>query len=213
MIKEKFKRLPREEKVNVITHGMAIPMGLIAIPILMILGYQHGGWYHLLGLSIFGLSLLMVYTSSTIYHVSMNPSRKKMLQIVDHICIYFLIAGTHTPFIFRFMNNQTGAIFMAIMWSLVVFGIFYKLFFIGRFKKFSLILYIFMGTMGVFIMDPMITQMPDACFYWLCLGGISYLVGVIFYVWESLPYGHGIWHLFVIGGSVGHYLALVEGYW
>ena len=196
------------EYANVITHGFGMLMTLISIPILIYYGYD-GSFLHLSGLLAFSISLLMVYTASTFYHKAIDKDLKHKLRIIDHICIYFLIAGSHTPFIFYYLNNSTGYIFLAVMWLLVLLGVVFKLFFTGRFDNLSVAMYVGMGWMSVFVMDEILQTMSTTCFNWLIGGGVFYMVGTIFYKWESLPYHHSIWHLFVLAGSFCHFVALM----
>ncbi len=200
--------LSREEIANIVTHGIGFVLFAIASPILIQLASKSGTWYQILGLIIFCLSLLMVYSSSTIYHSLLDQRLKSTFRKIDHICIYFLIAGTHTPFLLLYLNKPYGWIFLVLLWSIVLVGILYKIFFLGRFKKLSLWLYISMGWSGVFTIPFMLDQMSSISFYGLLGGGLSYSLGTIFFVWEKLPYNHAIWHVFVIGGSLGHFLAL-----
>jgi len=201
--------LSREEIANILTHGLGLLLFLIASPILLTFAIQSGTWYQILGISIFCFSLLMVYTSSTVYHSIPNQKLKALFRKIDHICIYFLIAGTHTPFLLLYLNKPFGWIFLCLLWLIVLIGTLYKIFLIGRFEKLSLWLYIIMGWSGILTIPFMLDQMNDLTFYSLLAGGLSYSLGTIFYVWEKLPYNHAIWHVFVIGGSLGHYLALL----
>ena len=198
-----------EEWASAYTHGIGALLCLIGTPVLLTLGAQKGAWFEILGLSIFSFSLLLVYATSTIYHSISIPKWKYKLQVADHISIYFLIAGTHTPFLLYYLNNSTGYVYLAILWGLVLFGLFYKLFFFGKFRIFSVLFYLGLGWMAVFTIPPMLDQMTSACLYWIIIGGAFYTAGVLFYLWESLPYHHAIWHLFVIGGSLGHFIALL----
>jgi len=200
--------LSREEIANILTHGFGFILFAIASPLLLRLAAQSGNWYQILGLGIFCLSLLMVYSSSTIYHSILDQRLKGIFQKIDHICIYFLIAGTHTPFLLLYLNKPYGWAFLSLLWIIVLIGVLYKTFFIGRFKKLSLWLYILMGWSGIFTIPLMLDQMNTLTLYWILGGGLSYSLGTIFYVWEKLPFNHAIWHVFVIGGSLGHFLAM-----
>ena len=206
-------RLEREEFVNAITHGFGVLLTLVGTPVLINLGIKGGAdWYQVFGLSVYCFSLFMVYTSSTIYHSIRNPWYKRAFRKIDHISIYFLIAGTHTPFLIKYLNNGLGTLYLYILWGLVVIGIIYKAFFIHRLKLLSLIFYLGLGWMGVLTIPPMLDQMDNTCFWWIAIGGISYTVGIIFYVWEKMPFHHSIWHLFVMGGSIGHFIAMLYAF-
>lgn len=199
----------KEERASALTHGFGTLLCLIGIPVLLFLGAQKGTWYEVLGLGIFSFSLLLVYVTSTIYHSVSTPQLKYKFQIADHISIYFLIAGTHTPFLLYYLNNETGYFYLALLWGLVLIGLIYKLFFFDKWRVFSLLFYIALGWMAVFTLPLMIDQMATECFFWIAVGGAFYTLGVFFFIWEKLPYHHAIWHLFVIGGSLGHYFALL----
>lgn len=205
-------RMEREEFVNAITHGFGVVLTLIGAPVLLGLGLKGGNNWEVLGLSIFCFSLLMVYTSSTVYHCISNPWYKRAFRKIDHISIYFLIAGTHTPFLIKYLNNGLGTLYLGILWGLVVVGIIYKAFFIHRLKFLSLIFYLGLGWMAVLTIPPMLSQMKDDCLHWIIIGGASYTLGTIFYVWKKIPYHHSIWHLFVLGGSSGHYMAMLYAF-
>ena len=198
-----------EELASAITHGIGVLLCLVGVPILLGLATKEGTWFQLLGLSIFSFSLLLVYATSTIYHSIAIPRWKSKLQIADHISIYFLIAGTHTPFLLYYLNNSTGHFYLFLLWFLVLIGLIYKLFFFGKFRIFSVLFYLALGWMAVFTIPPMLGDMRNECLQWIIIGGAFYTSGVLFYLWESLPYHHAIWHLFVIGGSLGHYIALL----
>ena len=203
----------KEELANAFTHGIGVVLCLVGVPLLLALGAQQGNGYEVLGLSIFGFSLLLVYLISTIYHSITGPQWKHKLRIADHISIYFLIAGTHTPLLIYFLNNSIGYFYLILLWTLVAIGIAYKLFFFGKLKLLSVLFYLCLGWMAVFTIPPMLDQMPPYCLHWIIIGGIFYTLGVIFYLWETLPYHHAIWHVFVLGGSFGHYMAMLQVVW
>ena len=205
-------RIEREEFANAITHGFGLLLTLVGVPILLNLGMEGGDSFQVFGLSIYCFSLLMVYTASTVYHSISHPWYKRAFRKIDHIGIYFLIAGTHTPFLIKYLNNGLGTIYLYILWGLVVVGTIYKAFFIHRLKFLSLIFYMGLGWMAVLTIPPMLDQMNDSCFYWIVIGGAFYTLGTIFYVWERIPYSHSIWHLFVIAGSVGHFIAMLYAF-
>ncbi|MEZ5042490.1 MAG: hemolysin III family protein [Saprospiraceae bacterium] len=206
MNKINWHKLPTEEKANVLTHGFGILAGLALTPFLI---YRATGIpLQLFGVLIFSLSLLAVYTSSTIYHSVQSERMKFAWRKIDHISIYFLIAGTHTPFLLLFLNNSTGIIYLWILWGLVLLGILYKLFFFDRWEWLSLVLYLGMGWMAAFTLPLMLKVIPMASFNWIIVGGICYTLGVFFYAFKRIPYNHAIWHLFVLGGSSGHYVAV-----
>jgi len=207
--------MPREDQqevANAITHGVGILLTIIGSIVLIGTGLQKWTAIHIFGLSLFCFSLLSVYTSSTIYHCIKEDAIKAIFRKIDHICIYILIGGTHTPFVLIYQWNSFGQYYLIALWSLILIGILYKVFFMGRWKWVSLVFYIFLGWMAVFIIPSMRSEMPDIVFYWIIAGGVFYTLGTIFYSWEKLPYHHAIWHVFVLGGSAGHYIAMLYAY-
>ncbi|MFT5166685.1 MAG: hemolysin III [Saprospiraceae bacterium] len=202
----------KQELANALTHGIGILLTIIGSIVLIFIGVQKWQGYHIFGLALFCFSLLMVYTSSTIYHCVKGNWQKYVLKKIDHISIYLLIGGTHTPFVLLYLDNDFGRNYLITLWGLILIGILYKIFLIGRWKWFSLAFYIFLGWMAVFIIPSMKDQMSSSVFYWILAGGVSYTTGTIFFAWEKLPYHHAIWHLFVLGGSAGHYVAMVYAY-
>jgi hemolysin III len=195
----------QQELANAITHGFGLLLGLFAVPALLIDKYEVADSQLWWGLAIFGCSLLLVYTTSTLYHSVAQPRIKHSLRIADHISIYLLIAGTHTPFLLYYLP---GSYYLIIIWSLVVIGTFYKLFFFDRWEWLSIVLYLGMGWMGVLTVPYMMEVMPEATLNGIVIGGVSYTIGVVFYAWRKLPYHHAIWHLFVIGGTAAHFWAI-----
>jgi len=195
----------QQELASAYTHGIGFLLGLAGVPALLISTYGSVApklWW---GLVVFGLSLLLVYAISTLYHSVANPRLKHGLRVADHISIYFLIAGTHTPFLLHYLP---GSWYLAIIWSLVGAGIIYKLFFFDRWEWLSVVFYLSMGWMGALTIPFMMDAMPDSTFNGILLGGLSYTAGVAFFAWRRLPYHHAVWHLFVIGGTAAHYWAI-----
>ena len=198
------------EFANIITHAFGFLAGLVATPILLAVSIHYGATiYQIIGLGIFCFSLLLTYAASTVYHSISSPEWKHLFRQIDHISIYFLIAGTNTPIMLYYADNWIGVIYLWIMWSLVIAGIFYKVFFFGQYERVSLIFYVFLGWMAIFIIPFIWEKIPIPCLFWILAGGLSYTIGVVFYSWEKLAFHHAIWHLFVIGGSLGHYLAIL----
>ncbi len=202
-----------EEWWNAATHGLGFVAAGVGSSFLLYWGLQKGlTMGQLLALGLFGASLMLLFLASTLYHGVRESGWKYRLRRMDHIAIYFLIAGTHTPFIYRYLPDTSGLWYLGALWSLVVLGTLYKIFFMGRWERFSLSLYLFMGWMVVFILPWIWAKVDATTWMWIGLGGLSYTVGVIFYRWERLPYNHAIWHLFVLGGGAGHYIALLNAY-
>ena len=199
----------RQELANAITHGIGFLLVLVAVPVLLVLAAPTATTAQLVGLAIFCCSMLAVYAASTIYHAVSDPFVKEVFQQIDHICIYLLIAGTNTPVVFYFLHNPVGYIYLTVLWSIVLMGTIYKVFFMNRLPVLSLVVYIIMGWMGAVILYLAWSDMPILVIWGLVLGGISYSIGIIFYRVEKLPYNQAYWHLFVMGGTLGHYVAVV----
>lgn len=197
----------KSEKLNVLTHVIGIGFCLVAIPAAAIKLWKSADLIQWVMVGIFLVSMLLMFTSSTIYHGTRDTELKLKLKIVDHICIYILIAGTYTPFMYWYTDFGTAAIFLGIMWTMVIAGAIYKLFYIGRGKYFSIALYLFLGWMIVFVGKGVYESMPTNIFVWILGGGLSYTVGTFFYARSHRKYYHAIWHLFVLGGAVMHFIA------
>jgi hemolysin III len=158
--------------------------------------------------SIYGSSLILLYSASTLYHTFQNPRVKRILRIFDHAAIYLLIAGSYTPFMLVSLRGPVGWTFFGIVWSIALLGIAFKTLFIGRFEKLSTAAYVLMGWICVFVFKEMMATLSPTGLSWLVSGGVVYTLGVIFYAWKKLPYNHAIWHLFVMGGSICHFFAV-----
>ncbi|MBR9919678.1 MAG: hemolysin III family protein [Bacteroidetes bacterium] len=195
-----------EEAANFYTHGLGILLSILGLPFLIqkaiSVGNPETGYW------IFGFSAIILYSSSTLYHGVQRPKLKFRLRKLDHICIYFLIAGTHTPFAQLYLDTPFREYYLISLWSLVAIGTIYKLFFFGRWKVFSTVFYLLLGWMAVFVIPIMLKEMPWDCFWWILAGGVSYSMGVIFFVRDKMRFHHAIWHLFVLGGTACHYIAL-----
>lgn len=197
-----------EELANSLTHGIGALLLVVAVPLLISWTVAYGVPIQVFGVCVFGFSMLLLYTASTMYHSITDIKLKRAFRLVDHISIFFLIGGSYTPFMLTFLNNKTGYIVLAVVWGLAVIGIFYKIFFIGKNKWVGVTLYMLMGWLVVFVGKDIVAGMSNTALIWLVAGGLSYSIGVIFYKWESLKYHHAIWHLFVLGGTASHYVAL-----
>lgn len=199
-----------EEVVNAVTHAAGIIFCLAAMPFLLMNAYQNHTMPVFCGVFAFGLGMLMVYTSSTLYHAVQHKRVKEYLQRLDHMSIYFLIAGTYTPLVIRYLPPKTAAIFLSVMWGLVLAGVVFKLFFTRRFQVVSLLIYLAMGWMLVFIIKPVWEHMPLSILAWIIAGGISYTAGVYFFIRSRVRYFHAIWHCFVLGGTIAHYVCIFK---
>lgn len=199
----------KKELANSITHVFGMMFGLICVPVLIAYATMANNSPAIVGACIFGFSFMMVYTFSTLYHSFSHPKVKHVLKTMDHISIYFLIAGSYTPFILLYMYNSSGIWMLSILWGLTLLGIVFKVLFVKRFNKLSTLVYLAMGWLIVIFPGDLLSTMPEETFTMIVAGGISYSLGVIFYLWKKFTYHHAIWHLFVLGGSVCHYVAVL----
>ncbi|MFT3846385.1 MAG: hemolysin III family protein [Lacibacter sp.] len=199
----------RLEIANSITHGIGIIFGIAALPVLSAIAANKDHTVAVVGAAVFGFSFLLVFTFSTLYHAFQNPRVKRVLNIFDHISIYFLIAGTYTPFLLNYMMNATGITLLSVLWGLTFIGIIFKIFFTGRFNLVSTIIYLAMGWILVFGGKQFFTAIPWPVLIMIIIGGVLYSIGTIFFLWEKLYYHHVIWHLFVLSAAICHYVAVL----
>lgn len=199
-----------EEIMNAITHGIGAIFAIIGLSILTASAYMNGGAWHMASGIIFGVSMVLLYLASTLYHSFTNQRIKDILKIFDHAAIYLLIAGTYTPFTLIPLHGTVGWIIFGIVWGLAFLGILLKIFFVKRFKVLSTLCYLLMGWFAVVMIDPLLSSIHIYGLYWLIAGGLFYTVGAIFYLLQRLPYHHAIWHLFVIAGSVAHFIVILN---
>lgn len=199
----------RDEIASALTHGLGAVLALAASAVLITLAALHGDGWQLGASIVFGISLLLLYTASTLYHAIPHPVAKGRLKVFDHCAIYVLIAGTYTPFTLIGLRGPWGWGLFATIWALALAGVIFKLFYTGRFKLLSTIIYIAMGWLIVVAIKPMWTSLDGWTIGWLLAGGLFYTLGTFFYHRESIRYSHAIWHLFVLGGSVCHYVAVM----
>jgi len=199
---------PLEEKLNIYSHGLGLILSLLALVLLVIKASTYGNVWHIVSFSIFGTSLVILYTASTIYHSAIKPKLRLRLQIFDHAAIYVLIAGTYTPFTLVTLKGTTGWIMFSVTWTFALAGIILKLFFIGRYNNLSTIMYVFMGWIVVFAIKPLINNLPFEGLMWLFTGGVFYTIGAVLYSIKKTPYNHAIFHGFVLAGSFCHFVAV-----
>lgn len=206
------KRLqtPKEELANALSHGFGLVLGLIGIPFLIQKALEKSGVTSLIGVIAFSLGILMVYTFSTVYHAAKNPKWKSKLQVLDHIAIYFLIAGSYTPMVLTVLKQDKAMIFLSILWGSVLVGTFFKLFFTGRFKILSVVIYLTMGWLAVFFFQDILARISLETLVWIGAGGMAYTIGVFFYIKSERMYFHTIWHLFVLAGTASHFVAVFQ---
>ncbi|MDP3352305.1 MAG: hemolysin III family protein [Flavobacteriaceae bacterium] len=199
---------PLEEKINVITHAFGIALSVAALVLLVIFASLYGDVWHIVSFSIYGASLLALYTASTLYHSMKNPKWRYRFNIVDHSAIYILIAGTYTPFALVTLNGTVGWVLFGVTWGIAAIGIIFKIFFTGRFDIVSTIAYVAMGWIVIFAINPLIENLPINGIFWLFLGGIFYTIGAIIYAIKRIKFNHAIFHVFVLLGSISHFFAV-----
>lgn len=200
----------REEIANVITHGVGLALSVAALVLLVVFASLKGDAWRIVSFSIFGASLVLLYLASTLYHGASRPRVKLRLNRFDHSAIYVLIAGTYTPFTLVTLRGAWGWTIFGIVWGLAIAGIVYKIFFYKvKYRAVSAIIYLLMGWIIVIAIKPLITSLSLPGLIWLAIGGLSYSFGVIFYLWKKLPFAHSIFHLFVLGGSISHFFAIL----
>ncbi|MDX1413277.1 MAG: hemolysin III family protein [Candidatus Promineifilaceae bacterium] len=197
-----------EELANSVTHGIGAVLAVAGMVALVALGFIYGDRWRVIGFTVYGLSLIILYSASTLYHGVQQPQAKKIFRRLDHTAIYVLIAGTYTPFLLITMRGTMGWTLLAVVWTMAAAGILWKIFFLGRLEVLATLMYLFMGWMGVLAFRQLLENIPPTGLTMLLAGGVIYTVGVIFYAWEKLPYNHAIWHLFVLGGSACHFFAI-----
>lgn len=199
----------RLEIANSITHGIGIIFGIAALPVLSAIAAHKDHTVAVVGAAIYGFSFILLFTFSTLYHAFQNPKVKAVLHVFDHISIYFLIAGTYTPFLLNYMMNTTGIVMLSVLWGLTLIGISFKIFFTGRFNYISTVIYLGMGWILLFSGRQFFAAIPGPVLTMIIIGGLLYSIGVIFYLWEKLHYHHVIWHLFVLAAAICHYVAVL----
>ncbi|MBF24918.1 MAG: hypothetical protein CMP49_00135 [Flavobacteriales bacterium] len=209
LVKKKYTL--NEESLNSISHGIGAIVSIIGFIILLKQCNKFDKDYLFFCTIIYGLSLITLYTSSAIYHSVINTKYKHIFRIIDHCCIFILIAGTYTPILLISIGGKTGWIFFITQWIIAFIGIILKVFYTGRYEILSVLIYILMGWMIMFKLNELITSIPDTAFRLLLFGGIIYTTGIIFYLIDNrIKYSHFIWHLFVMLGSLIHYKMILQ---
>lgn len=197
---------PGEEIANSIIHGVGAALSVAGLVAMVVFAASSGTSLHVLVCSIYGVSLVLLYVCSTLYHALTNGRAKRVFRILDHASIYLLIAGTYTPFTMALSGAWGGAL-LGIVWTLAGLGIVFKCLFIGKLEVLSTAVYVLMGWIAVVAIRPLLQVLSWPGFLWLLAGGLFYTSGVVFFVWRR-KYSHAIWHLFVLAGSVCHFLAV-----
>src|SRR5699024_6978120 len=200
-----------EEIFNGISHGVGVVFGIVALTILLILSIQEGNVSAIAGFSIYGGCFILMYLSSTLYHSISKVKIKKILRVFDHSSIFLFIAGTYTPIAILTLQGTLRIIILVGIWTIALIGIVFKIFTFGKFDKYktlSLAIYIGMGWFVIIPVREIINATSINFFYWILGGGLLYTLGTIFYSIKKIPYGHGIWHIFVLLASIAHFFGI-----
>lgn len=199
-----------EKKLNFITHGIGLVLSVIGLFYLVEKSILYPKSFNLISSLVYGISLIVMYASSTIYHYYIDSKYSRILQKIDHISIYLLIAGSYTPGLLLKLKYSLGFEILIIIWLLAFIGIIHKIFFFNYLKKASLIIYLFMGWLIVIDFNAVLESFSSNSIFFMVLGGILYTIGTFFYSFDKLKYNHVIWHLFVLGGSACHYILIMQ---
>ena len=199
---------PTEEKLNIWSHAFGIFLSIIALVLLIIKAVQQDNIWMMISFPIFGVSLILLYLASTLYHASKEPQKRLKLKVFDHAAIYVLIAGSYTPFTLVSLNGETGWLIFSMVWVMAFTGIILKLFFTGRFKVVSTAMYVLMGWLIVFYFQDLTAHLHEKGVFYLILGGVLYTIGAILYSIKKIKFNHAIFHFFVLAGSFCHFLSI-----
>ncbi len=209
VIKAKLRALPVEELANTITHGLGLLLSIVGFLVLVILSGVMGNAWLIASCVIYGMSLVVLYAASTVYHSTTSHRMKKNLQVVDHCCIYLLIAGSYTPFGMIIAGDSLGRGLMVGIWAFAIVGVIVKLIIRDRFAAVNVISYVLMGWLGVFAVQPLFHKLGMPAVVLIIASGIAYSLGVIFFPWTSIKHHHAIFHVFILAGSIIHYFAVL----
>lgn len=199
---------PREERLNVWSHFIGIILSVVALVMLLLKASEKGDIWGYVSFTVYGLSMLTLYLASTLYHSSRKPKLRYFLNIFDHAAIYLFIAGSYTPFVLLTLKGTQGWVIFAIVWSIAIVGVLFKLFFTGRFNLLSTVLYVLMGWIIVFSLKSLSQNLAWSGLVWLFAGGLAYTLGAVFYSISRLKLNHFIFHFFVLVGSFCHFISI-----
>lgn len=200
----------KEEIANSITHGIGALLSIPALVLLILFASRFGTVWHIVSFTLFGVTMLLLYLSSTFVHALPQGRAKDLFEILDHSSIYFFISGTYTPFLFLAVKGWLGWTLFGIVWGLAIAGTVFKCFFVKRFLVISTLLYVVMGWLIVFAWKPLVVNIDTLGLSLLITGGVLYTVGSVFYVWRGFTYHHAVWHLFVLGGTAAHFFSVLS---
>lgn len=199
---------PLEEKLNIYSHMLGVVLSVIGLLALIWHSTQNGTALHIFSFTIFGVSMVLLYTASTLYHRTTTEQSRLRMRVVDHAAIYLLIAGTYTPFTLLVLDGVVGWTIFGICWGMAVLGVILKLFFTGHFNVLSTLLYVAMGWMIVFAIGPLMENFAPAGLRWLIAGGVAYTLGAVLYSIKAIPMNHALFHVLVLVGSISHFVAV-----
>jgi len=199
---------PEEERINIVSHAVGFILGIVALILLVVRAISRGGALYLESFIVFGLSLLVLYAASTLYHSAKEPVRRARLKIFDHSSIYVLIAGTYTPFTLVTLEGTIGWVIFGIAWGSALTGIILKQFFTGKYSILSTIMYVSMGCVILFAIKPLYNNLPFEGFLWLLGGGLAYIIGAVLYSIKQIKFNHAIFHILVLVGSFCHFISI-----
>ncbi len=198
-----------EEIANAVLHGLGVALGIAALAVLVVLSAIRGTAWHVVATSVYGATLVLLYLCSTLYHAAAPSGPKQLFEIFDHAAIYLLIAGTYTPFALVTVGGAWGWSIFGLVWGLAAVGVVVQVVFPGRMRGLMTGLYVAMGWLVVVAAKPLLESLPPAGLAWLLGGGVVYSAGVFFYYKKRFAFSHAVWHLFVLGGSVCHFFAIL----
>ncbi len=199
---------PLEEKINIGSHALGLVLSVVGLVLLLSLDSERGGFIRPLAFTVYGISMILLYTVSTIYHSSKKPGTRSKMRVLDHAAIYLLIAGTYTPFMLLTLPGSLGYSILAAAWGMAVVGIALKIFYTGHFEILSTALYVLMGWAIVFAIKPLAANLDTGGLYWLIGGGVAYTVGAVLYAIKKIPFNHAIFHVLVLVGSACHFVSI-----
>lgn len=209
-MENKLKRYTLGEEIfNSVTHGVGSLLSIAGTVVLIVCSAIYSDAWGIVSSCIFGASLIILYTMSTLYHALTNEKAKKFFRIMDHDTIFILIAGTYTPYTLVNLRGSVGWVLFGIIWGMAILGVIFNSINLEKFRKVSLVCSIIMGWTIIFAIKPMINALPKISLWFLLIGGIFYTIGIIFYVIKKIKYFHSIWHIFTIAGSVFHYFSIL----
>ena len=200
-----------EEIANAVTHGVGAGLSIAGLVLLIVRAVHTGDPWRVVSFTIFGVTMVLLYLTSTLYHSLARTRARGVFKVMDHSLIYVLIAGTYTPFLLVNLRGPWGWSLFGVVWGLAVAGVVFKIMHADRFRRLSTLLYLGMGWVGVIAVKPMVAEVPTPALYWLLAGGLSYTLGTAVYVQRHVKFHHAGWHLFVLAGTACHFVA-VYGY-